>query len=73
VKSKSKTGIELSLTTIIVLALVTMTQSNAFAITSYWQGRYDGEANEKQITEMVLATMLLVALPYQTTIAAVTN
>jgi hypothetical protein len=28
---------------------------------------------EKQITEMVLATMLLVALAFQTTIAAVTN
>jgi hypothetical protein len=47
VKSKSKTGIALTLTTIIVLALVTIAQNNALAITPYWQGRYDGEANGK--------------------------
>jgi hypothetical protein len=47
VKSKSKTIIAISLTTIVVLALVTMVQSNALAITPYWQGRYDGEANGK--------------------------
>jgi len=46
---KSKTGIALSLTTIVVLALATttMAQTNAFAITPYWQGRYNGEANGK--------------------------
>ena len=44
---KSKTGIALSLTTIVVLALATIAQSNAVAITPYWQGRYDGEANGK--------------------------
>ena len=46
-KSKSKTVIALNLTTIIVLALVTIAQTTAFAITPYWQGRYDGEANGK--------------------------
>ena len=46
-KSKSKTGIALSLTTIIVVAFATIAQSTAFAITPYWQGRYDGEANGK--------------------------
>jgi hypothetical protein len=47
---KAKTGIALSLTTIVVLALATVAQSNAsnaLAITPYWQGRYDGEANGK--------------------------
>jgi hypothetical protein len=34
-------------TTITVFALVTIAQSNVIAITPYWQGGYDGEANGK--------------------------
>ena len=39
---KTKIGIALSLTMIALLALVTVAQNNVFAITPYWQGRYDG-------------------------------
>jgi hypothetical protein len=73
VKSKTKTGIALSLTMIIVLALVTIAQSNALAITPYWQGRYNGEASGKADNRDALATMLLVALAFQTTTAVATN